>query len=51
LTVWLLVVGALGSFWGARLTSLYVPSARLKQLFGIIIVIITLYKIYTLVGQ
>jgi len=51
LTLWLLVVGALGSFWGARLTSLYVPSARLKQLFGIIIVIITLYKIYTLVGQ
>ena len=49
LTVTLLVVGAVGSFAGARLTSLYLPSGRIKQLFGILIVIMTAYKIYTLV--
>lgn len=48
LTVTLLIVGAVGAFAGARITSLYVPSNRLKQLFGIIIVIMTAYKIYTL---
>jgi hypothetical protein len=48
LTVTLLVVGAVGSFAGARLTSLYLPSGRIKQLFGILIVIMTAYKIYTL---
>jgi len=48
LTTTLLLVGAVGSFLGARITSLYVPGARLKQLFGIVIVILTLYKIYTL---
>ncbi|MGB9715628.1 MAG: sulfite exporter TauE/SafE family protein [Thermodesulfovibrionales bacterium] len=48
LTIPLLVVGAIGSFLGARITSLYVPSGRIKQLFGILIVITTLYKIYTL---
>ena len=48
LTVTLLVVGAVGSFAGARLTSLYLPSGRVKQLFGILIVIMTVYKIYTL---
>ena len=49
LTVTLLVVGAVGSFAGARLTSLYLPSGRVKQLFGILIVIMTVYKIYTLI--
>ena len=49
LTVTLLVVGAVGSFAGARLTSLYLPSGRIKQLFGILIVIMTVYKIYTLI--
>lgn len=48
LTVALLVVGGIGSFLGARITSLYVPSQRLKQIFGIIIVIMTLYKVYTM---
>lgn len=48
LTVVLLLAGAVGAFAGAQITSLYVPSARLKQLFGIVIVILTLYKIYTL---
>jgi uncharacterized membrane protein YfcA len=46
----LLVAGAVGSFLGARLTSLYVPSGRLKQIFGVLIVVMTAYKIYTLVG-
>jgi uncharacterized membrane protein YfcA len=46
----LLVVGAVGAFSGARITSLYVPSGRLKQMFGVLIVIMTLYKIYTLLA-
>ncbi|MEM0329167.1 MAG: sulfite exporter TauE/SafE family protein [Nitrososphaerota archaeon] len=33
LTLSLLVVGALGSFAGARITSLYIPSKRIKQIF------------------
>jgi hypothetical protein len=48
LTGVLLLVGAIGSFGGARMTSLYVPGGRLKQMFGVLIVIMTLYKIYTL---
>lgn len=44
----LLVVGAIGSFLGARLSSKYLPSIRLKQIFGILIVCMTAYKIYTL---
>jgi uncharacterized protein len=50
LTVALLLVGAAGSFLGARLTSLYVPSGRIKQIFGVLIVVMTAYKIYTLLG-
>jgi uncharacterized membrane protein YfcA len=46
----LLVAGAVGSFAGARITSLYVPSGRIRQMFGILIVIMTAYKIYTLAG-
>lgn len=49
-TVALLAVGAVGSFMGARLTSLYVPSGRLKQVFGVLIVLMTAYKITTLFG-
>jgi len=49
LTVALLVVGAIGSYIGARMTSLYMPSGRIKQLFGVLIVLTTLYKIFTLV--
>jgi uncharacterized membrane protein YfcA len=44
----LVVVGALGAFLGARITSLYVPGGRLRQIFGILIVIMTAYKIITL---
>lgn len=49
LTISLILVGAAGAFAGARITSLYMPSGRLKQMFGILIVIMTAYKIYTLV--
>ncbi len=45
LTLTLLVVGALGSYVGSRLTSLYVPPARIKQIFGVLIVLVTLYKV------
>jgi uncharacterized membrane protein YfcA len=45
----LLVVGALGSFAGARITSLYVPARRLKQVFGVLIVVMTAYKLFTIV--
>ncbi len=46
----LLIVGAIGSFFGARITSIYIPGSRIKQIFGIVIVIVTLYKIYTLIN-
>jgi uncharacterized membrane protein YfcA len=44
----LIVVGAAGSFLGARLTSLYVPGQQLKQLFGLLIVVVTAHKIFTM---
>jgi uncharacterized membrane protein YfcA len=46
----LVLVGAIGSFLGARLTSLYVPGRRLKQMFGILIVVMTAYKLYQIVS-
>jgi len=49
LTVSLLLVGAACSFLGARLTSLYVPSNRIRQFFGVLIVVMTAYKIFTLI--
>jgi hypothetical protein len=42
----LVVVGAIGSFAGARITSLYVPGKRLKQAFGVLIVVMTAYKLF-----
>ncbi len=48
LTVPLLLAGAVGSFLGARVTSLYVPGGKIKQAFGVLIVVVTLYKIYSL---
>jgi uncharacterized membrane protein YfcA len=44
----LIFVGAFGSFLGARITSLYVPGNRIKQMFAILIVIMTLVKIITM---
>ncbi|HEV2281764.1 MAG TPA: sulfite exporter TauE/SafE family protein [bacterium] len=46
----LVVVGAAGSFFGARITSLYVPGRRLKQFFGVLIVVLTVYKLSQIVG-
>lgn len=46
----LVVVGAAGSFFGARLTSLYVPGQRLKQAFGVLIVVMTLYKLFQILA-
>jgi len=48
LTLALLVAGAVGSFLGARLTSLYIPGQRLKQMFAVLIVAVTLYKLVTM---
>jgi uncharacterized membrane protein YfcA len=48
LSITLIVIGAIGAFAGARVTSLYLPSNRLRQLFGVLIVVITAYKVYTL---
>jgi uncharacterized membrane protein YfcA len=48
LTAVLVVVGAGGAFLGAKITSRYVPGPRLRQIFGLLIVIMTAYKIYTL---
>jgi uncharacterized protein len=50
LAVVLLAIGAAGAFLGARITSLYVPGRRLKQLFGLLIVIMTAYKLYQIVS-
>jgi uncharacterized protein len=46
----LLVVGAAGSFLGARITSLYVPGKRLKQMFGLLIAVMTAYKLYQIIS-
>ena len=50
LAIWLLIAGAAGAFLGARITSLYMPSSRLKQLFGVLIVVTTAYKLYTMIA-
>ncbi|MGC9158660.1 MAG: sulfite exporter TauE/SafE family protein [Terracidiphilus sp.] len=50
MAVALLIAGAIGAFLGARITSLYVPGKRLKQLFGVLIVITTAYKLYTMIA-
>jgi hypothetical protein len=48
LTLALLAVGAFGAFVGARVSSVYVPDQRIKQLFGVLIVAMTTYKIITM---
>jgi hypothetical protein len=47
----LVVVGAVGSFLGARITSLYVPGKRLKQAFGVLIVSMTAYKLMQILAS
>jgi uncharacterized membrane protein YfcA len=41
----LLIVGAVGSYLGARISARWVPSDRLKQLFGLLIVVVTGYRL------
>lgn len=50
LTLALLAVGAMGSFLGARITSRWVPSGRLRQTFGVLIVGMTAYKLATILA-
>ncbi|RPF27306.1 sulfite exporter TauE/SafE family protein [Georgenia muralis] len=45
----LVVVGAAGSYLGARLTSRYVTGPQLKRLFGVLIVVMTAVKVITLI--
>jgi uncharacterized membrane protein YfcA len=49
LTLILIIVGSVGGFIGARLTSRFVPGARLKQLFGVLIVVTTVYKLLSVI--
>jgi hypothetical protein len=49
LTLALVLGGCAASYAGARLTSRRLPAGRLKQLFGILIVVMTAYKLFTLV--
>lgn len=44
----LVVVGAAGSFLGARLTSRFVSGPTLKRVFGVLIVVMTAVKIVTI---
>ncbi len=48
LTIGLVFVGAIFSFFGARTTSLFVLSVRVKQIFAILILIVTAYKLITI---
>ncbi len=45
----LIAVGAVGSFAGARLTSLFVSGTWLKQIFGLLIVVMTGYKLFQII--
>lgn len=45
----LVVVGAAGSFLGARLTSRFVSGPTLKRVFGVLIVVMTAVKVVTMV--
>jgi uncharacterized membrane protein YfcA len=40
----------MASFAGARVASTRISSARLRQIFGLLIVAVTLYKLYTLIA-
>lgn len=44
----LVLFAGLFSYFGARVTSIYIPDKRIKQFFGLLIVVITLYKIFTM---
>jgi len=48
LTLALVCVGAIFSFLGARTTSLFVPSIRIKQIFAVLILAVTAYKMLSI---
>jgi len=50
LTGLLVIFGTAGSFAGAKITSLYLPGSRVRQMFGILIVVMTIYKVYGLLS-
>lgn len=50
LTIPLLLVGGLGAFMGARLSSSYVSNEKLTKNFGILVLVMTTYKISTFFG-
>ncbi len=50
LVMYLVIAGAVGSFIGAKVTSVFLPSDRLKQLFGILIIVMTGYKVYRFIS-
>lgn len=50
-SITLLVVGTAASYLGARIASKYVPSNTLKQLFAVLIVVMTLYRVITLIAS
>ena len=47
----LIAVGAIGSFAGARLTSLFVSGTWLKRIFGLLIVVMTAYKLFQIIWK
>jgi uncharacterized membrane protein YfcA len=49
LTLTLCIMGGIFSFLGARVTSAYVPGNRIRQMFGILILVVTAYKVWTLI--
>ncbi len=46
----LIAAGAVGSFIGARFSSRYLPGQQIKQLFGLLIVVMTAFRVYKLLG-
>lgn len=46
----LLIAGAVGAFIGAKVSAKFVPGNRLKQLFGVLIVVMTGYRILQMLG-
>ncbi len=47
----LLVAGTIGSFLGARLTSRLVAGAVLKRIFAVVLVVVTLYKLSSILWR
>lgn len=45
-----LIAGAAGAFIGARISAAFVPSNRLKQMFGVLIVVMTGYQVLRMLG-